>query len=610
MQFSLVIDPDYKAKRSPTDTNFTPIKINAPEDVFSGSHATHDLGLRIDADDLPRGQFRFELHGDLLEKIAQGAVSAGEEDTKEIPFILSCVSLNKRGTKHRSLLDKQWQGFIRTDPGSQRLMIDGVQKLAMWCTRCSTQLEEVAHACVNCSHYFLCSYCIMQKGFKKGIHPPDHSFKKIQIRATWRKEPLVIKSQVSTRPETAAARRARADFRKDFPTGAKPISTSGEGRQCAWRALVASWNAQRGRRYRDITLKELTKHFEGLRDQSPSLGDLMENTHTYRVDQMALNIQDFALETFGVTVQMGYIYPKDGVQREVLVPIADGLKVNFRLWVSNNNIEDDDWTNAHFEGLGHSYSDKDMGVECSEKDGAGPLPSRRLSARRMRFKTAAGNIEENRNDSRDDMDELGEEWASFAPPVTTARPGHPGAHLSSCDSCRREKLQCYYTKVGQPCRECTRRKLPCELIRLKEADAGSRSSSCTVCDEDTTRLDGGDDKAHGGPEPKHKMHYKQAAQGIDGAKKALTRAERAWSVANIETILPEDIVPSVWTTRSVSSINHLARLTGVRHRDWAVAELKKQVDARPIPQFENRRTIREAAVRATIEAAKKKGIVS
>lgn len=149
--------------------------------------------------------------------------------------------------------------------------------------------------------------------------------------------------------ETEGERSARLAFEADHPDGVVHLPTSGEGRRCAWEALIGSFAAKFPHLEPPRQL-DLDRSFKRLARDHPNFG--MSNRNMFRVDQMASSLFEWARGRHRLSVQLGCLVPHP--QRKyfpVLVPLADGVEVDARLWVYNNDCRDDEWEGAHFEGL-------------------------------------------------------------------------------------------------------------------------------------------------------------------------------------------------------------------------------------------------------------------
>lgn len=159
------------------------------------------------------------------------------------------------------------------------------------------------------------------------------------------------------RPETEGERQARVAFGYDFPQPRR-LPTSGVGRLCAWNALRRSWAVLRQRiaqrtgvtTMTDITNEQLDTVFIRIAQRNPEFQ--MQNSNMFRVDQMAAVVSEVLQTEFSLNIQLGYVHPHNN-QRffAVLVPVSDDFRVDYTLWVYNNNAGAEEWDQAHFEGL-------------------------------------------------------------------------------------------------------------------------------------------------------------------------------------------------------------------------------------------------------------------
>lgn len=100
------------------------------------------------------------------------------------------------------------------------------------------------------------------------------------------------------RRETEGERHARLVFESDYPNGVIHLTTSGEGRRCAWEALIGSFAAKFPHCERPSEA-DFDMGFEKRARDHPTFG--MDNQNIFRVDQMA---------TSGVSCSNG---PADGM---------------------------------------------------------------------------------------------------------------------------------------------------------------------------------------------------------------------------------------------------------------------------------------------------------
>lgn len=158
------------------------------------------------------------------------------------------------------------------------------------------------------------------------------------------------------KPETEGELQARIAFGTDLSRPLR-MATSGVGRLCAWNALRKSWTALRqqigqglGITTADITNEQLDAAYDRIARENPEFQ--MGNRNMFRVDQMAAAVSEVIRTEFSINIQLGYVHPYNH-QRffAVLVPVPDDFRVDYRLWVYNNNAGAEEWDQAHFEGL-------------------------------------------------------------------------------------------------------------------------------------------------------------------------------------------------------------------------------------------------------------------
>lgn len=152
--------------------------------------------------------------------------------------------------------------------------------------------------------------------------------------------------------ETEGERTARLAFETDHPNGVTHLSTSGEGRRCAWEALIGSFAAKFPRLERP-SQRDFDRVLKRLARVNPDFR--MHNRNMFRIDQMASVLFEWALERHQLNIQLGCVmpHPRQGEGRyfAVLVSLEDSVEVDHRLWVFNNDCRDSEWEGAHFEGL-------------------------------------------------------------------------------------------------------------------------------------------------------------------------------------------------------------------------------------------------------------------